>query len=133
MSITFHEIESKESISIAVSIPAPKITGSDKRKENRAALWDGIPKARPVQMVNPEREIPGMIANACAIPINSPFKYDNSVFPAENRFEISNTIPVHIKAIPTKLTFSKIISIRSLNRNPAKIAGIVPTTNADTS
>ena len=63
-----------DSISIAVRTPAPKITGMERRKEKRADFSDDIPNARPVQIVNPEREIPGIIAIACESPISNPIK-----------------------------------------------------------
>lgn len=47
----------------------PNIKGMTIRKENFAALALSIPKSTAVDMVAPERDIPGAIAMAWAIPI----------------------------------------------------------------
>ena len=44
-----------------------------KRKENSADFSPLIPCKRPADMVVPEREIPGRMANACAVPMSSEF------------------------------------------------------------
>ena len=50
--------------------PAPKISGADNKKENRAA-WSRLRfKKSPSPIVAPERETPGIMARACARPIN---------------------------------------------------------------
>ena len=51
------------------SKPAPTIIGVDNRKENRAASSRVSPKKSPLAMVMPERETPGIIANACERPM----------------------------------------------------------------
>jgi len=52
------------SISIAVRIPAPAIAGIANKNENLAASSADRPIIKPVQIVAPERDIPGMMANA---------------------------------------------------------------------
>ena len=47
-----------------LKVVAPKIIGVDIRKENRAALMRSKPRARAMEMVAPEREMPGMMATA---------------------------------------------------------------------
>jgi hypothetical protein len=47
--------------------PAPKITGIDNRKLNLAANSLSRPKSNPVDILVPEREIPGKIAIACEL------------------------------------------------------------------
>jgi hypothetical protein len=48
----------------------PKIKGTTIKNENRADLSLSIPKSTAVEIVAPERDIPGKIAMACVIPIN---------------------------------------------------------------
>ena len=57
-----------DSISKKPRILAPKITGIESKKENLAASFGGIPKYIHIEMVEPDLEIPGIIAIACAIP-----------------------------------------------------------------
>ena len=42
---------------------APQIAGIERIKENLAAVLGSIPKSMPTAIVDPEREIPGRIAN----------------------------------------------------------------------
>ena len=51
------------------TMAAPKIIGADSKKEKRAALSRVSPVNRPVVIVIPERDTPGMIAKACDNPI----------------------------------------------------------------
>ena len=46
----------------------PTIRGTTIKKEKRAALSLSIPKSTEVEIVAPEREIPGRMAIACAKP-----------------------------------------------------------------
>ena len=50
---------------------APPIAGIASRKENSAASLLRIRQSTPAEIVLPEREIPGVIATACAQPISS--------------------------------------------------------------
>ena len=60
-------------------IPAPKIMGMDKRKENFAALDRLNPKKRAMVMVIPEREVPGMRATACMVPMALACHHERSI------------------------------------------------------
>ena len=51
-------------ISIAVTIIAPKIAGIASKKENFAASLFETPEINAAEIVIPEREMPGMIAQA---------------------------------------------------------------------
>ena len=51
--------------------PAPNIIGVASKKEKRAASFLDNPKNNAAAMVIPERDTPGIIANACAKPIIS--------------------------------------------------------------
>ena len=53
-----------DSISKKPRILAPKITGIDSKKENLAASFGGMPKYIHIEMVEPDLEIPGIIAIA---------------------------------------------------------------------
>ena len=57
-------------MSLILSTTAPRIAGIESRKENSAAKAGRIPSNKAVEMVAPEREIPGITANPCATPIN---------------------------------------------------------------
>lgn len=59
-----------DSISKKPKMLAPNIMGIESMKENLAASLGGIPKYIPTAIVEPDLEIPGMIANACVIPIS---------------------------------------------------------------
>ena len=49
---------------------APSIAGIESRKEYSAAVFAGIPKNSASEIVVPEREMPGVIAQPCAIPMS---------------------------------------------------------------
>ena len=49
------------------------------RKEKRAALFLSTPQSSATAMVEPEREMPGSTANACAIPIMNAFDLPTSI------------------------------------------------------
>ena len=49
----------------------PKISGITIKNENRAAFDLSLPSNTDVEIVAPEREIPGSIAIACATPMMS--------------------------------------------------------------
>lgn len=51
--------------------PASKIIGTESKKENLAAATFENPSSRPMVIVIPERETPGIKARACARPINT--------------------------------------------------------------
>ena len=54
---------------------ANEIEGMPKRKENFAASFLSQPDKSAIEIVAPERDTPGIIANACEIPINKLLRY----------------------------------------------------------
>ena len=57
------------------TIAANEIAGMPKRKENFAASLLSHPDKKQVDIVTPDLETPGIIANACEIPINKLSEY----------------------------------------------------------
>ena len=115
---------------IAVNKPAPIITGIDNKKENLAASGADKPIRRPIQMVIPDLEIPGIIAPACANPIINATNIVNFRFLIMINLEVIKIIPVIIYDKETNLISSKINDIISFKTIPTITAGIVPQTNA---
>ena len=58
-------------ISLYLQREAPIIMGTDKIKEYVAACFRSNPLPKAIIIIEPEREMPGMMAKACARPINS--------------------------------------------------------------
>ena len=56
----------------------PRIGGSTMRNENCAISSFRFPSSRPVAIVVPERDSPGMVAAACAKPMMKASRYDIS-------------------------------------------------------
>ena len=65
-------------ISLACTNAAPKIAGIDNKKLNRADNSLSKPKYSPVEIVAPERDIPGAMEQAWATPINRELLMDIS-------------------------------------------------------
>jgi len=99
------------SISIAVRIPAPAIAGIANKNENLAASSADRPIIKPVQIVEPERDIPGMMANAWAKPMLNPLTKVKSVFLFKNHLDEISIIPVTINASATECALSNIKAI----------------------
>ena len=59
----------EKSRSPAFSTTAPRMAGIDSKKLNRAAASRSIPRNKPAAMVDPEREMPGVIARPWPKPI----------------------------------------------------------------
>ena len=59
----------------ASSVNPPTMAGIDSINENRAAVSRVKLRPRPAAMVEPERDMPGIIAIACIRPISSPSRY----------------------------------------------------------
>ena len=57
-------------ISPNLSTTAPRIAGIESKKENSAAMTGRTPSNKAVEIVAPEREMPGTTAKPCTIPIN---------------------------------------------------------------
>jgi len=85
-------------------IVAPMIAGMTSKNENVISCFFSRPSNNPVEMVVPDLEMPGIIANACANPIIIESFNFSSFFPCENLVSI-NIIPVIINAIPTAFVF----------------------------
>ena len=99
------------SISIAVRIPAPAIAGIANKNENLAASSADRPIIKPEQIVAPERDIPGMMANAWAKPMLNPFTKVKSDFLFKNHLDKISTIHVTINASATECELSNIKAI----------------------
>ena len=98
-------------------------------KKNRAAFSLSIPKITAVEIVAPEREIPGSIAMACETPISIasfiPTCFDDALaLSAKNNSTpvISSMLPTNVNAPP------KSASTSSLNNTPTNAAGIIEST-----
>ena len=87
------------SMSIAVRMPAPAIAGIANKNENLAASSADRPIIKPVQIVAPERDIPGMMANAWDKPILNPLTKVKSDFLFKNHLDEISIIPVTINAV----------------------------------
>ena len=59
---------------------APNIAGTDNKNENLSAFPLGIPKKKAVDVVEPERDIPGSIASAWLRPMTKVFFRVRGVF-----------------------------------------------------
>ena len=81
----------------------------ESKKENLAASFGGIPKYIHIEMVEPDLEIPGIIAIACAIPTMIDEENEISFWLFLNLFDKIKSIPVEHKANPTKWTLSNIL------------------------
>ena len=103
--------------------------GTASRNENRAAPKRVSPSARPIVIVTPEREVPGISASACAQPISSasrqPTEYSSRRFaPSQSASHIR--IP-NTESVPaTNSGLRSICSMKSLNSSPTMPTGTVP-------
>ena len=97
-----------DSISRKPIILAPMIIGIDRRKENLAAWLGGIPKNIPIDIVEPDLEIPGIIAKACAIPTRIDEDKENPFCRFLKFLGESSINPFMNNAIPTKFTLLNI-------------------------
>ena len=108
--------------------PAPNIIGVANKKEKRAASFPDNPKNNAAAMVMPERDTPGIIAMACAIPIKmADFKVMEFIW----RFfspvvsEMNKIMLAAISAMETKIGFLNIVSALPSRKYPASAPGIV--------
>ena len=99
---------------------APKITGITIKKENFAASFLSFPKKIDVQIVEPDLEIPGIIAKAWAIPIIRECDLVISLFPDFMILVKNNNNPVIIKITNTKITPDPGIVVSKLNITSGK-------------
>ena len=107
---------------------APAIGGTDMRKENSAAFSGSTFDARAAASVIPERDTPGRMAIACAMPITIAWKNPTPSLPRDRKRVAVSTSPVKTSAAPTSFGEAKASSIRSLSRIPTTAAGTALTT-----
>ena len=106
------------------------MAGMERRKENFPESSRSSPQKSPVDMVAPDREIPGMMANPWAIPIRTESIHliFSMVLPSLFVQRVSqSTKPVTRSIIPTTLGLEKRDSNQSLKRIPIRPVGIVAT------
>ena len=87
-------------------ILAPSTAGMDSRNAKRTANRRSMPRKQPMEMVMPDREMPGHVAMACPAPtISTSAKVALfSVFlPLRMRSQPKSSAPVTSSAIPTKM------------------------------
>ena len=120
---------SKVSLVMAVgvysNIVAPIIAGTESRKENFTANSFLMPKSKLVEIVEPDLEIPGIIAKPCAIPIITAGNGDNFFFPSKNLVEMRNKAVVS-NPTPTTFVFVNKDKKKSLKTKPIIAVGIEP-------
>ena len=110
---------------------APRMAGTERRKENLPESSRSSPQKSPVDMVAPDREIPGMMATPWAIPIRTEsthpiFSMSLLSFLAQRVSQ--STKPVTRSITPTTLGLEKRDSNQSFNRIPMRPVGMVATT-----
>ena len=103
---------------------APKIAGMNNKNENLAACLGFILFINPVDIVNPERDIPGRIAKACEIPIKAVFFRFKDLFFFIGYFDRNKNTEVIINEIPTVKLLLNIDFIWEFKKNPANAIGI---------
>ena len=79
--------------------------------------------ARAAARVIPERDTPGRMAIACAMPITIAWKNPTPSLPRDRKRVAVSTSPVKTSAAPTSFGEAKASSIRSLSRIPTTAAG----------
>ncbi len=107
----------------------------DNIKLYRAANFLSSPKKRPDAIVDPERDIPGAMANPWNRPMTSEFENETSfiffpffpLFFFEIHSAAHSITPVISKKNPTAVNELKRSSNWVFNRTPIRPAGIVPT------
>lgn len=105
---------------------APSIAGMARIKENSADFSLLIPESIPVDIVAPEREMPGTKATVCIMPMAMDCRgVTLVVFSLVKRVRKSRK-PVTIKAPDTSLVFENEDSRRSLTKKPPIAIGILP-------
>src|SRR5690606_8973313 len=126
---TFIEVAVSSEASKYILAVAPKIKGSTIKNENLAAFDLSSPNKMEVEMVEPERDIPGSrAAKACAIPImNESLKLMSlPVFLALSAMNSKVAVINNIK--PTNRKLENNSSSVSLRNTPTNAAGIIDKT-----
>jgi len=91
-----------------IGVKDNKISLIESKKENLAASFGGIPKYMHIEIVEPDLEIPGIIAIACTIPTAIDEESAIAFWLFLNLFERIKRNPVEHNASPTKWTLSNI-------------------------
>ena len=122
------ELNSIALVLLIRNIPAPKIIGVASKKENLAADSRFKSENRPAAIVMPEREIPGMIASAWAMPMSKDSFIPISLivlFNFDFLSEANKAIDPMIKAIDIISGLRKVVSATVSNNKPAITAGML--------
>lgn len=106
---------------------APRIAGKDSKKENLKDSSGLTFEKRPVEMVIPEREIPGNTANIWLRPIRNADNNLTFLLPLLTILVKRRITPVIPKKIPTIGILVKDCSIWVLKISAKSTIGIVPT------
>src|SRR2546427_1352608 len=107
---------------------APAITGTARRKENSAALAGARPPHSAAAMVEPEREMAGRIANACAKPRPVAPLTDGKARPPRGPRVHHRMSPVTRNWAASQTNEWNCCSIWRWNSVPIRPAGMVATT-----
>jgi hypothetical protein len=107
-------------------IATPKMGINTIRNEKRAISSFLAPVNSPVAMVAPLREIPGITATACAMPMMNALPHVISEFPFFTKWANASRLAVMSSMLPTSRRFPvKNCSICSINNSPIKSTGTV--------
>ena len=109
---------------ISSSIAPPK-TGSTIKNEKWAAFSRLMPLNKLTDMVDPDRLIPGMMASACATPINKPRPVLTSFVGLAMNLVEKSMVPVTSNIQETMKGFKNSASTDSFMVNPTIPAGII--------
>lgn len=95
----------------ALRRPAPAMAMAPSMNEKRAASSRLIPRKVPAKIVEPLRDMPGMIATACVIPISKTRHQENFLSFCPNFSGVRNIAPSTSITIPTEVALRKMASI----------------------
>ena len=111
---------------------SPRIGGSTIRNENCATTSRLLPSSRPVAIVVPERDRPGIAATACAQPMIHASRHDNSLFSRSlaRAAKVSRAaVTSNISPTMSIITDDESIALSwSLNAKPTIPIGIIDST-----
>ena len=116
--------------SFSSRMAAPRIAGIERIKEYFTANFLSNPQNVHAEIVVPEREIPGSVANPCAIPIRIPSPQETSfgIFQQfSTRSDRYRIMPVIRRQIPGTIRVEEASSISFLPKYPISPVGIVET------
>lgn len=110
---------------------APRIAGITSRKENLAAVFLSTPLNVAVAIVVPDRDIPGVIASPCTVPIIKASiipKFFLLLLVLKSYLVNQSIVPVVISIYPAIPGLLKRLSNAFLKENAIMTVGIVPIT-----